>query len=325
MDAHTSSRTGHAAMLLALICSVSFLAAACGAAGLGSDSAATEQSEAAVKSAAQKRETGFADVGSAPVASPAPVSVAPSGGPLPVANPPSSGSVEPAPTPKVVGTQARPLRVVLLGDSMTRGDESNPGGFRSYRGALYNRLVADGLAVDFLGVVSEPPAVGGDPDVSAWGGMWIGPGGDPHNVYDRLPETLSPDINPDVVVLALGWNSVINESGVAADKYANLVNRVAALKPGVEIIVATLSPLSGDTEAQSNASWIGASYAALNRRARELANASASDGIHLADLAAISYMASDYIDLIHWRQSGADKAAQAIHQAIRNGVLARLP
>lgn len=190
----------------------------------------------------------------------------------------------------------------MLGDSMTGGDELNPAGFRSYRGTLYNLLVADGLNVDFLGVRSEHPAVGGDADFSAWGGMWIGPGGNAHNVWNRLPETLPASANPDVIVLSLGWNSVMQVPALVAAKYTNLVNKVASLKPNAQIIVATLSPLRGQTEQQTSTSWTGAGYTALNRRARELGTASATDNVHLADLARMNYEFNDFFDDVHWSQ-----------------------
>ena len=225
--------------------------------------------------------------------------------------------------PKLIGTASRPLYVLLTGDSMTRGDEHTPGGARSFRGRLYHMLTAAGLTVDFLGSQNERPAVGGDPNHDAWGGAWIGPGGSDLNIYDRMPTVLAANVNPDIIVLALGWNSAVYEKPIAADKYEALVNRVAALKPGAQLVLGTLSPYRGETEEQTASHERG--YREINQRAREMAGRSTSDQLHLTDLAIGKFNPSDYIDPVHWNQSGADKAAQIVFDTILNRVMPVLP
>jgi lysophospholipase L1-like esterase len=206
---------------------------------------------------------------------------------------------------------------------MTRGDEHTPGGARSFRGRLYHMLTSAGFVVDFLGSQSEPPAVGGDPNHDAWGGAWIGPGGSDLNIYDRMPRVLAPTVKPDIIVLALGWNSAVYEKALAADKYEALVSKVAELKPEAQLVLGTLSPYRGETEAQTASYERG--YREINQRARDLAGRSASDHLHLTELALGSFVSSDYIDPVHWNQSGADKAAKIVFDTIVNSVLPTLP
>jgi lysophospholipase L1-like esterase len=230
-----------------------------------------------------------------------------------------------APRPTAAPTVTNPLltrtvKVLALGDSMTAGHEDDLTRFRSYRGRLFEMLVAGGYSVDFVGTQKLTPAIGGDPDHDGYGGAWIGPGGSSHNLSDKLPGILGA-VDPDIIILALGWNSVYHEPSVAGSKYRDLVNRIVAAKPNAHVIVATLSPQRGQTEAQSAADLSG--YRALNEAARSLASASTSDRIHLADYAAGGFQWSEYWDVIHWLQPGADRAAQILYRTLINGPLKR--
>lgn len=230
-----------------------------------------------------------------------------------------------ATTPSTATVAANPLltrtvRILALGDSMTAGHEYDPARFRSYRGRLFLLLTAAGYKTDFVGTQQMTPATGGDPDHDGYGGAWIGPGGWSNTLTDKLPAILQA-VDPDIIILALGWNSVYNEPSLAGPKYREFVNRVAAAKPNAHIVVATLSPQRGQTQAQTNADVAG--YESLNAVARSLASASPTDRIHLADYASAGFQDSDYWDVIHWLQSGADRAAQVLYQTLVNGPLTR--
>jgi hypothetical protein len=202
---------------------------------------------------------------------------------------------------------------------MTAGIEEVPGSFKSYRGRLYQLLTNAGIDVDFIGTVYSVPAIGGDPDHDGYGGAYIGPGGSSNNLWDRLPVVLGSSVDPDIIIMAFGWNSVIYEPGEAASKYRGITNQISAIKPSAKLMLATLSPSRGETQAQSNGSV--PSYRAINDMARSMANASSNDNLFVADLAASDYANSDYWDVIHWSQSGADRAAQIVFDALMAGPL----
>lgn len=230
---------------------------------------------------------------------------------------PAVASTSPASNPLL----ARTVRILALGDSMTAGNESAVDGFRSYRGRLHGLLTRAGYAVDFVGTQRSTPAVGGDPDHDGYGGAFIGPGGSSHNLWDRVSSIIAAT-SPDVVVLALGWNSAYNEPSVAGGKYRGLVERVRALRPQAHVVVATLSPQRGQTESQTAADVEG--FASINANARALAAEYAGVGtVHLADFAGAGFQAGDYVDVIHWTQSGADRAAERLYAAIVAGPLRR--
>ena len=197
---------------------------------------------------------------------------------------------------------------------MTVGGEGNATSFRSSRGALHQLLQAAGHDTDFVGTLSLRPAIGGDPDHNGYGGAQLGPGGSSNNIHDRLDGILAAVGDVDVVVLAMGWNSAYQEPSYAASKYEGLVRKLMTLRPSATIVLATLSPQRAETEQQTNLQLSG--YRELNARARQLANASPSDKLILADLAATRFSADEYWDVIHWLQPGADKAARVIFDAL---------
>lgn len=217
---------------------------------------------------------------------------------------------------------ARTLRILCLGDSMTFGIEQTPDGFRGYRGRLYRLLAEGGHRVDFIGTRQHAPAIGGDADVDGNPGAWIGPGGDANNLWDRLDSMFVPSIQPDVVILAFGWNSVYNEPDKAAWKYRDFVLKVNALRPRAKLVVATLSPRQNESESQTGIAVPG--YRAFNTMARQIASASAFDAIFLADLAKGPFVPGDYWDGIHWFQPGADKAAEILYRTLTNDVFPSL-
>jgi hypothetical protein len=197
---------------------------------------------------------------------------------------------------------------------MTAGYEEQPDGFRSYRGSLFNLLQTAGHDVDFVGPNRTAPAVGGDPDHAGFGGALIGPAVNTNNVFDRLDSILEGVGAVDVVIVALGWNSVFQEPADAAAKYEGLVYRLMAMRPRATLVLATLSPPRGESEKEAARQSRG--YRELNAKARQMAARSASDRLLLADLAAVPFSREDFWDVIHWHQSGADKAAQVIFRSL---------
>jgi lysophospholipase L1-like esterase len=178
------------------------------------------------------------------------------------------------------------LAVLPLGDSITYGlslgQQTTPGG---YRGFLSADLSAAGVAHRFVGTTAaNPPAPGAtalDPSAFLHDG-W--PGARVDQVHDAVvgaspldggswftDTPTRPALDPDVVVVHLGTNDIGQaydpgwtypggyddadpaERAVFAahlgERIVSLVRDLRALRPGTAVVVCTLVPMPGDTDA----------------------------------------------------------------------------
>ncbi len=135
-------------------------------------------------------------------------------------------------------SEARPTRVMPLGDSLTSGYRV-PGG---YRPQLYSGLVEAGWSLDLVGSLAGD--VEGLPDNDHEG----------HNTYviDELVPVAAemvPRYDPDIVLLLIGTNDVVSQDDLdgAPDRLAGLLTLLA----GREVLVGTLPPV-GNAPAEAN-------------------------------------------------------------------------
>lgn len=139
-------------------------------------------------------------------------------------------------TPAAAPAPAAPVRIMLLGDSIT----GSPG---CWREALWNRLRATARSrIDFVGTLSRqrcPQAFDGDNE--GHGGELV------THVADRdlLPGRLA-STRPDIVLMHFGTNDVWR--GVAPDRilaaYTELVAQMRAANPDMKILVAQILPMN---------------------------------------------------------------------------------
>ncbi|MEZ5740693.1 MAG: GDSL-type esterase/lipase family protein [Burkholderiaceae bacterium] len=250
--------------------------------------------------------------------------------------PPDPSTPPPAAVP---ATAIAPLRLVPFGDSMTAGldPSGQPPGtaiYESYRGALYRALAIDGREVDFLGRHKLLERLGGDPDHEGHPGRTIGDSPTVGDILDgaptlftQVPAILAITPAPDVIVMAFGWNSV-NFRQTGPQDYRRIVRYLQQRLPETTLLLATLSPASGMSEAQTAAAI--PFYQPFNEMARALAGADAKDRLILADLAAGGFDADDYrgptsagFVEVHWSAVGAERAARILHDALGQAGLAR--
>jgi lysophospholipase L1-like esterase len=124
-----------------------------------------------------------------------------------------------------------------LGDSITRGGSNRSGGdYIGYRGPLWAQLIADGVNIDFVGSCADGPwAI--DANHEGHGGFRI----------DQLTEGIRDYLGarPDIVLLHIGTNDLLQ--GVvpltAAQRLAQLLDRIHQVRPSTHVIVASLFPV----------------------------------------------------------------------------------
>lgn len=147
-----------------------------------------------------------------------------------------------APTVKAA---AAPIKVMALGDSITRGqgDGGTTGTYNGWRCSLNGRLKAAGVTIDYVGPLSEGRgAACTDNQHAGWSGWTIA------ELTVKAAEWTAT-YQPDIVLLTAGTNDIIERqamSGMSA-RLGVLIDAITAARPGVQVIVGTLPQLGGSS------------------------------------------------------------------------------
>lgn len=215
-----------------------------------------------------------------------------------------------------------PWRIMPLGDSLTEG--AYPNGHHSYRGYLETQLKDAGYDFDFIGTQWQLGHGGTDYEHEGHGGFTIGPddsmgGGWPANIYDRIDYYLKTE--PDIILLLIGINDMfpttngLIDPADADEKLTGLVERILAIDPNVHIFVASLVPVNWD----STEPW--PEFESVNSMAEQIGAADDRDQIYFVDINRLLdpiMEPDDYVDGLHFSESGARKVAQVWFDALKN-------
>lgn len=199
---------------------------------------------------------------------------------------------------------ARLLRVMPLGDSITVSDPSR----NSYRYYLYQKLIAEGYAVDFVGSQTRngagPPAnMDFDQNHESYGGWRV------DQVLDRIDSWLS-NTNPDVVLIHLGTNDLWQGNTVAStvSEMGQLIDRIRAFNSSIKIVVAQVIPLNGY---QTAIAEYNAGLADMIAGKQNL-----QSPLAVADMFTNFSLSSDAHDGVHPSTSGEIKIADWFYDAL---------
>ncbi|MEU4570188.1 cellulose binding domain-containing protein [Micromonospora sp. NPDC023956] len=189
------------------------------------------------------------------------------------------------------------VRVMPLGDSITDGFNV-PGG---YRIDLWQKLVADGHRIDFVGSQFNGPASLADHDHEGHSGWTIAQ--IDANVVNWLRAT-----TPRTVLLHIGTNDMYGDTSGAPSRLSALIDRITTTAPNADVFVATIIPRA-DRDAQVRAynatiPGIVQSKAAAGRR------------VHLVDMFSALTL-GDLADGVHPNATGYRKMAAVWHTALR--------
>ncbi len=122
-----------------------------------------------------------------------------------------------------------------LGDSITHGWNTFPGG---YRDRLENLLTVNNITFDFVGTADDNgPASLSDKDHQGHPGWRI------DEIAAQVDSWLQSE-TPDIVQLLIGTNDVLQEFDLAnaPSRLSNLVDQITTAAPNAELIVATIPP-----------------------------------------------------------------------------------
>ncbi|MFF7445864.1 MULTISPECIES: ricin-type beta-trefoil lectin domain protein [unclassified Streptomyces] len=193
-----------------------------------------------------------------------------------------------------------PLRVMPLGDSITWGVGSSTG--NGYRGALWNRLAADGHPLDFVGTVR--------------GGSMSDPDNEGHSGYriDQIAALTDASLTryrPNVVTLHIGTNDLNGnyQPSTAADRLRSLVNQVTAAAPDATVLVASLVVSTSGSEERYRAAY--------NQATRQIVSDAQAAGKHVGFVDMSSLTTADLVDTLHPNDAGYQKMADAFHRGVQ--------
>jgi lysophospholipase L1-like esterase len=189
-------------------------------------------------------------------------------------------------------------RVMPLGDSITDG-LNVPGG---YRIGLWQRLVASGRTVDFVGSLTNGPSTLGDRNHEGHSGWRI----------DQLTSNIDAWIrtyDPRTVLLHIGTNDIAQNTDLpnAPARLGTLIDRITAGAPNADVFVATIIPLPF---AQAQVNQYNNAIPGLVR-----ARADAGKRVHLVEMRN-ALTSSDLADGVHPNATGYDKMAAVWYSAL---------
>jgi lysophospholipase L1-like esterase len=131
-----------------------------------------------------------------------------------------------------------PLKIMPLGDSITRGiignNDKNSGGYRT---ELWNRFVADGLKVEFVGSLSSGPDSLSNKHHEGHAGWTI------RQIAASVNEWLNSS-QPDLILLTVGTNDTGKSSlRTMIDDLSALIDQITSQSPDVHLLVASIPPI----------------------------------------------------------------------------------
>jgi lysophospholipase L1-like esterase len=197
---------------------------------------------------------------------------------------------------------AEPLRVMPLGDSLTKGVGSTHGA--GYRQAFLRRMHEAGVEVDMVGSFHSGPK---DMDRDHQGHQGQGVAKLDEVTFDELRAE-----RPDVVILMIGTNDA-KESQLVPDafriRYSVLLDRSLA-ESRTRLLAATIPPHRFGRGAKVRE--------AINRIIRQEVDKRAAQGkaVRLVDVYTLLDDRADFVDGLHMNDAGYDKVGNAFADAL---------
>ena len=212
-------------------------------------------------------------------------------------------------------------RLMPLGDSITAGQHSSgavPGG---YRIQFWDRAVADGLSIDFVGGENNSSGSLVDGDHEGHPGWKIS------QLKNLVQDGLLSQHPTDVVLAMAGTNDVNNGASAATmiNRIGQLIDEVANASPNTKLLVSSLPPLDAPrgsaSEAQNVLQFNALLPNLIDQKAAEgkqVFFVDAGGALTVQDLNGDNSATSDLNDGLHPTATGYDKLGDALYDAVFN-------
>jgi lysophospholipase L1-like esterase len=194
------------------------------------------------------------------------------------------------------------LKIMPLGDSITYGVGSPS--FDSYRNALYWRLNAAGVPVDYVGSLRSGTSP--DPDNEGHKGWTIA------QIAEHIDDWLLT-YRPDVILLHIGTNDMVRAVADAPGQLRSLLDRIAADRPEAQVFVAEIVGLGDYRDAWSQRQRT----AAYNEAVRRIVPAEGAN-FHLVDQSTVHGI--DMFNREHPNSYGYQKMAWNWYRALQRAL-----
>jgi lysophospholipase L1-like esterase len=206
-------------------------------------------------------------------------------------------------TPATTTAQPAPaagVKVMPLGDSITDGVGMPNGG--GYRIDLWQKLVAGGYSIDFVGSLVNGPSSLGDRDHEGHSGWTIAQ-------IDANIVSWLRTYAPRTILLHIGTNDMYggNPAG-APQRLSALIDKITAQSPNTELFVATIIPMSS---ADATVRTFNAAIPGIVQ-----SNVNAGKHVHLVDMYR-ALTTADLGDGVHPNAGGYSKMATVWYDALR--------
>jgi lysophospholipase L1-like esterase len=188
------------------------------------------------------------------------------------------------------------VKVMPLGDSITDGFNV-PGG---YRVDLWQKIVAGGDSVDFVGSMTNGPAGLGDRNHEGHSGWTIA------QIDGNIVNWLNT-YRPQTILLHIGTNDMIRNMGGAPARLSGLLDRITDHSPDTKVFVSTIIPLSSADSA------VRTFNAAIPSMVQGKVNAGKK--VYLVDMYS-ALTGSDLADGVHPNAGGYSKMAARWYNAL---------
>lgn len=148
---------------------------------------------------------------------------------------PSTMTTTPTIDPPVEDLSFIQLRILPLGDSLTKGQALH-GTIGAYRGHLYTMLTNRGYNVDYVGTQIKTSVGLADKEHEGVGGITIS------SVSERIGDILKEIEVPDIILLHVGTNDFGKDIDIftAVDRYEKLITKISRISPTSNIIATSL-------------------------------------------------------------------------------------
>ncbi len=153
----------------------------------------------------------------------------------------------------IFGTTNRP-KILAIGDSITAGQhrvDPTPG---AYRVKLWNKLVADGFNVDFVGSQYNGPTNLGDREHEGHPGWTI------EEITTLVDDGLLTTYQPDLILLMIGTNDILRGDRLSTleTELSQLLDRIADELPDANLLVSSITPLDPSIKGNTRADLVTA-------------------------------------------------------------------